>query len=416
MKSNKIKSFLVNFSVENFGCIKERVDFTMSANKTSKNTFSYGSDHFLKSSMFYGPNASGKTTFLNAISFMDFKINQSVNEDHNDNHDNHKAIPFLMEEGFDKKPSVFEIIFFLAGKFYRYGFSVMRNGDVLRESLVDETTKKSKLLFLRSKNIMEENNMTEDSAIWDRTRKDSLYISMASQFNVDTARDIKDFFRKKFRYLNGDTLRRKLPETAEKSSENNNFKKRVLDYLLMADFCINDFEVTDENVPDSLKKFFSEIGEEDATWRTINFLHSNYNKKKEKIGNVSIKLSEESDGTKSFFGIIGYIIDLIESGGTLFVDELDSSLHPKLCKFIVDLFNSEESNKSGAQLIFTTHDVTLLNYRDIDRDQFWFFERNKYGSSSLFPLSQFKERKGSDFQTRYLDGRYGALPIINNIF
>jgi hypothetical protein len=154
-----------------------------------------------------------------------------------------------------------------------------------------------------------------------------------------------------------------------------------------------------EDIPDKIK--------------TISFLHPKYNSKKEVSGSVKLEIEFQSDGTKSFFGALGPIIDTLENGKILIIDELNKHLHPNLCKFIVDLFNSPKSNPNNAQLIFTTHDVTLLSNEKIDRDQFWFTERDQYGAAKLFALSEFKERKGSDFQTRYMGGRYGALPFID---
>ena len=104
----------------------------------------------------------------------------------------------------------------------------------------------------------------------------------------------------------------------------------------------------------------------------------------------------------------------MEEGKTLFIDELDSSLHPVLCRFIVQTFNSKKKNPKNAQLIFTTHDSSLLDNEIVRRDQIFFVEKDKYGASNFFSLSSLGERKDLSYRKRYFEGRYGALPYIKS--
>jgi hypothetical protein len=126
---------------------------------------------------------------------------------------------------------------------------------------------------------------------------------------------------------------------------------------------------------------------------------------------VAFDLSEESDGTRKLFEFAGGWLRALDSGATLFVDELDRSLHPKLTHYLVQLFNSK-TNRNNAQLVFTTHDTTLLDPDLLRRDQVWFVEKNPQRASHLYSLLEFSPRKDEALERGYLKGRYGAIPLI----
>ena len=120
---------------------------------------------------------------------------------------------------------------------------------------------------------------------------------------------------------------------------------------------------------------------------------------------------DESDGTQKIFALAGYWLNILKNGHTLVVDELHAHLHPKLVKFLIDLFHDPKANAHGAQLIFTTHDTSILDQDVIRRDQVWLLERNAHQATQLFPLTDFRPRKGlENLERAYLTGRYGALP------
>jgi len=112
------------------------------------------------------------------------------------------------------------------------------------------------------------------------------------------------------------------------------------------------------------------------------------------------------------FALSAPLIDTLDNGKMLFVDEIDASLHPVLCQYLISIFNSKEKNPNNAQLVFTTHDISLLRNDLLRRDQIFFTEKEYDGSTQLFSLSDVSERKGVDFAKRYLEGRYNALPYI----
>lgn len=126
---------------------------------------------------------------------------------------------------------------------------------------------------------------------------------------------------------------------------------------------------------------------------------------------------DESSGTRKFFALIGLILKTIDKGSVLFVDELDSKLHPNLVCKIVSFFNSKKLNPNNAQLIFNTHDTNLLSSGLFRRDQIWFTQKDKYGATKLYSLADFKTdevRKNEAFEDNYIRGKYGAVPFLGD--
>ena len=129
-------------------------------------------------------------------------------------------------------------------------------------------------------------------------------------------------------------------------------------------------------------------------------------------GEVALPLEEESSGTQRLFALSGPLADVLENGWTLFVDELDASLHPLLVRYLVELFHNPQINPKGAQLIFNTHDTTLMDCCLFRRDQIWFVEKDRLGCSHLYPLLDYSPRKDEALAKGYLLGRYGAIPFL----
>jgi len=130
---------------------------------------------------------------------------------------------------------------------------------------------------------------------------------------------------------------------------------------------------------------------------------------------VALDFDEESAGTRKLFELAGPWLDVLEKGLVIFVDELDTGLHPHLVRFLLNMIHNPEMNPHNAQLIFATHDTTILDQTLMRRDQVWLFEKDEENSTRLYPLSDYKPRKGEALQKGYLYGRYGALPFAGEI-
>ena len=125
---------------------------------------------------------------------------------------------------------------------------------------------------------------------------------------------------------------------------------------------------------------------------------------------VGLDFPEESDGSQVVFSIAGPWLDVLDNGYTLVVDELHNSLHPHALKFLVNLFHDSVMNRTNAQLIFTSHETSVMSKAFMHQDQVWLVEKDETESSRLTTLSDYKVRDVSSFQKAYLDGRYGAVP------
>ncbi|WFE95784.1 ATP-binding protein [Micromonospora sp. WMMD987] len=177
-------------------------------------------------------------------------------------------------------------------------------------------------------------------------------------------------------------------------------RQQALALLRLADLGIEDVVVTREQV-------FSDAGTS-VTRRHLRLLH--------RAGNDSTPLdfSAESEGTKTWFGLIGPVLTALRAGSIVIFDELDASLHPTLSAELLRVFQSPVTNPHGAQLIFTSHDTSLLNH--LNRDEVWLTEKQADGSTRLGALAEFageRVRKSQNLESAYLHGRFGALPQVD---
>ena len=136
---------------------------------------------------------------------------------------------------------------------------------------------------------------------------------------------------------------------------------------------------------------------------------------------AELALSEESSGTKKLFGLLPFIAKSLVRGTTLVIDELDAKIHPVLLKYVIMLYNNMTINKHGAQLIFTSHDLSTMNSEVFRRDEIWFVAKGNAQNSKLYSLVEFKNDKGESvrkdakFDKQYLEGKYGADPYLRRI-
>lgn len=177
----------------------------------------------------------------------------------------------------------------------------------------------------------------------------------------------------------------------------------IASMLRSADLGIQSLQMRDlESTPSQRSDIFTNI----ETIHTVQDTEGN-------TSSYTLNMAEESDGTNSYFKLIGIVKEVLDEGTPLVVDELDAHLHPLLTKHLVSLFNSVEFNPNGAQLIFTSHNTNLLDLDVLRRDQIWFTEKDEpTAATNLFSLQSFSIRKDTKLEKGYLIGRYGAIPFI----
>ncbi len=419
---------LIQFSVKNYKTFKERTTLSLVASSYDKETReddnvisdSKSGLRLLKSAAIYGANASGKSKFVGAMQFMKQFVTTSSKETQNG--DKIPVTPFMLDSNSEKEPIEFETIFIFNDVRYRYGFEVT-NQIVVSEWLYQKPKTKEVALFFRSfqdfdiniRKFSKGNTVYKEGLI----RDNALMISVAAQFNDIVSTNILNWF-KEVRFLSGLKEERYLGYTISKL-EQPKYKRQILSLLNAADLSIQDVHpeiVNVEDLPQEMKDMIDDksmLGKANFFSDTIT-THKKYDQNKKRIGEVTFSMDDdESSGTRKFFGLTGPILDTLEKGYTLFVDELDSKLHPNLVYKIVSLFNSKTHNSKNAQLIFNTHDTNLLSSGIFRKDQVWFTEKDKYGVASLYSLADFKSsdvRKNEAYEDNYLRGKYGAVPFL----
>ncbi|WOV83671.1 ATP-binding protein [Sporosarcina jeotgali] len=411
---------LFQFSVSNFLSIKEEQTFSMiAANLTGHeedNLFSFQDFRVLRSAVIYGPNASGKSNFIAAIEVMRNLVHNSVQ-----NSTQKELFPawhFSLDERMQTKPTIFEVIFAAENTMYRYGFELL-NDRVSKEYLYFVPNSREALLFERTNDVYKFGKYSSDEfkGIKDKTNTRALFLTVAAQFNSKQAAIVLNWFQN-FNAISGLASDGYREFTASKILKDPEFKMRVSEMMQKADMGICSIDakhVEADNLPTSLPKELRHLLMNELEVFTTHKATANDGTSILKQFNME---TDESEGTKKYFALAGPILDTLESGGVLVVDELDSKLHPLLTRHIVQLFNSVDSNPNNAQLVFATHDTTLLSLRFFRRDQIWFVNKLEDGSSTLYALSDYKDedgrgvRKDSTIQTDYFQGKFDAIPFI----
>ena len=381
----------------------------------------------LKSAVVYGANASGKTKLIEALAFLRYFIHDSFKETQVD--EPIRVDSFRLSSETEEEPSLFEIIFVYDEQMYRYGFEVDRK-KVHSEWLYQNSTSKEQELFYRDFQdftINEKKLKVADLIANDRIRPNALLLSVAANWNDKTAKKILDWFNT-FHIISG--LRQEGYEgySMERIRDDKNNKEAVISLLKNADLGIEDLDIQTldlENLPTDfpkeLKKLLAKNVQEENDAEIFSGV-STYHKKFDVNLNVKelVEFSmdnDESSGTKKYFAISGPILETLKNGDILMVDELANKLHPNLTEKLLEIFNSKEKNPKNAQLIFNTHDTNFLNSGIFRRDQIWFTEKDRYGASKIFSLSDFKTdvvRKEDNFEKNYIKGKYGAVPYLGD--
>lgn len=429
---NKYKYMLLQFSVKNFKSFNDKATLSLIATNYDKETREEDNIHYdqqfglriLKSAVVYGANGSGKSTLLEALGFMKYLVISSSKESQQG--DEIDVEPFKLNDESDELPSEFEAIFIHNNKIYRYGFEVNKL-NIISEWLYYKAKTKEIEIFYRDKQNFETHsrNFSKGKAVIKEglVRSNALLLSVSAQFNDNISTDVIDWF-KDFKYISGLNESGYRGFTLDKTDDSN-YKKNILNLLKAADLGIQDIQLQKLDIEDLPKDLPKDIrdriikGVKEDNKQILDDIftfHKKYDSNKNVIGKVGFSLDEEeSSGTRKFFALTGPILDVIEKGYTLCIDELDSQLHPNLVCKIVSLFNSQKLNKKNAQLIFNTHDTNLLNSGLFRRDQFWFTDKNKFGESKLYSLADFKSnkvKKTEPFEENYIKGKYGAVPYL----
>ena len=415
---------LIEFSVANFRSIKDEVRLSLVAGpgKELRETHvvtpplneDVRSIPLLRSAAVYGANAAGKTNLIRALGTMRHMVAFS-----NQGLGGLPVTPFRFDPDCEARPTTFEAMCFAEGVRYQYGFSATRDA-VTREWLYAWPRGRVQLWFERDGGDVFKfgDRLSGDKEVWRRaTRPDALFLSTAVSLNSSQLRPVFDWFTRNL-HLYGFTGNR-YDAGADAWADvlsllycDEGREDEILKFLRRADLAISgvrlverevSLEIISDDMHHGLKKKPARIKEEVERAR---LRHDTKDGR-----SVELDLEEESDGTQKIFGLAGPWIETLENGYVIVSDELPDNLHPSLVRFLVDRFHDPSVNAWGAQLIFSTHDTSILSQDVFRRDQIWFCERNARQETELFPLTDFRPRKGiENLERSYLTGRYGAVP------
>ena len=405
---------ILEFSVKNFLSFKEKVTFSMIANSNKELNDNYveiGGNKVLKSAAIYGANASGKSNLFKILTLVVLMLRSSNSVDINAKL---PLIPFKLDKGSVNKPSEFEIKFILDETRYVYGF-IADKDKIYDEYLYYYPNGRETKIFDRT-NINEYSYTQKDEKILreieTKNAQNKFFLATATNWNFDKTKAAYNFLTNGIGTCNNLEI---LKNMAYKMYETNldYLKDFAIDFLQKADFNIEDYQISQIDVPGefltAIPEFITKTLPDKPKAYQVLFKHKN--------SDNYLSIDEESLGTQMIFAFIPFLADSLKNKKVLIIDELDKSLHPFLVQYIVEIFNDAEINKNGSQLIFNTHDTNLLDLNILRRDQIWFTEKNsETGESDLYSLSDFSVRKQENVEKGYMLGRYGAVPFIKNDF
>ncbi len=416
---------LIDFRAQNFRSLRDAaiLSFVASHDRSLRDTHCLATGiksvpWVTRGAAIYGANASGKSNLISGLATMSNLVRVSTTQ--TEAQFTESYTPFRLDQEMMNAPTEFEVNLVLSGVRYKYGFSYDRHR-IRGEWLTVYRTGKGQKWFDRTwdeasgEEVWESfsANFTGPRETWRKaTRAQALFLTTAAQLNSELLKPLFNWFSDGLLILNAVSLLG-LGLTLQRFDEAG-FKERALEVLRAADIHIADIKI--EKKSGQQFDFSFEAGKppkilaREGEIPDITFGH-----RVEGGETVYFDRRYESAGTQMLFGVIGPLLDAIEKGKLLVVDDMDSSLHPMVTRFIVGLFHDPSMSEKDAQLWMTTHDTSLLDAEVMRRDQFWFVDKDARQASVLVPLSDFSPRKNEALERGYLRGRYGGLPFISSL-
>lgn len=368
-----------------------------------------------------GANGSGKSNVLKAMDDMRWQVLHSFRR--NDPEGGMSRRPFLLDPERRSLPTRFEIDLVLHGVRHEYGF-VFDDHRIVEEWAYRYPKGRAALLFQRSEDGVELGSVerSKSRAALELLRDNALFLSTAAAANHPALSPLYQWFGRNMLLAEAGSRPYRQAMTTDLLNDERS-RGHVLRLLQAADLGIVGARKVepDPEMQERLRRAvrilngldddsdaddgpaFDELG--------IRLAHHGT------VGEVELDAEDESLGTRVWFGLIGPVVRALEKGAVLLADELDASLHPALVTHLVDLFQDPSTNPRRAQLLFNTHDASLLGdasgERPLGRDQVWFTEKSSAGNTRLYALADLEPRKNEAVAKRYLEGRYGGIPILS---
>ena len=415
---------LLQFNFKNFKSFRDDTTLELTATKISEysnHVISIGNEKVLPIAAIFGANASGKSNVLEAFRYMATYVVSSLNYGGDESKKKSKSeflspTPFLFDASSKDAESSFEVYFISSvesgAKSYNYGFTVNKAG--IQEEWLNYKSKTSrgayKRIFYRNGSELDLSGIAPKSQenLRIALEKETLIVSLGAKLKIAKHKLIRDWFLdNEFadfgRPVENFFLSEQLPDDFVESKD---VQQNVINYFSAFDPSIIGFEV--EPIEENDDKKSSKV--------RIDAIH----KMIDSTDTATIPLKLESAGTLKMFALYPLLQEVLETGGVLFVDELNARLHPLLVRTFIITFLNPETNPNHAQLVFTSHDSWQLNSNILRRDEVWFSEKALNGISTLYSLADFvdedgvKIRKDENYEKNYLLGKYGAIPTMQH--
>ncbi len=424
---------ILEFKIKNYRSVRDEqvLSFEATKDKTLEEHYvvTKNKTRVLKMAIMYGANASGKTNILLALDFLrDLILNPKVNKE-----DKTGYIPFLLDDFSKGQNGHFEISFFIDQNLFNYRIELNANY-IVSEKLMYYPGSRPALIFHRTYDETRELTQmeygskinlksTDKAVLQGNTIRNMSVVSAFSKTNIDF-RELEMVYH----YFRNEVMRLVQPGTnlfgwtSKKVEESEQTMDFILNLLNNADFNITkinlkerEFELDDvkkssiesSNIPTQEKEKL--LSKDKIKLKEFYFTHL-VNKKE----NYELPIFLESAGTQRYYGLGGVLNDALKHDRCLLIDEIENSLHPDL---VVHFINTFLVNSREAQLIFTTHDLNIMEEQDsLRKDVIWFTEKNKIGYTELFSISDFNFRKTLSFVNAYKSGKFGAKPNLGSIY
>lgn len=412
---------LCQFTFENFKSFKNEATLDLYAEKISEHEDSlivdpHDSEAFLPVISIYGPNGGGKSSVLEAFVFLSHKVllpvialkatEASKDENLEDGKmKEFKSFPvhekekyYLFDKSCKESPIKFDILFRINETEYKYQLNILHS-DIVEENLYAKNLKTGALevVFERNASDFYIGDVLGDVKVGNIKSSIPLLSHLSINYDIKTIDDVTTWFLQcKILDYDNPYQDKRIVFLKDKSKEDIFLK-------MLAEMDINITSIrTEEDANGKITAIYTMHCLEDGSCQELPF-------------------EEESSGTRKLFGLLPFLLGCLHKGSLVIADEMDAKLHPKLLRYISGLFTNPSINTKGAQLIFTSHDMSTMKPSVFRRDEIWFSALNKDSTSKLYSLVEFRKDNGAKvrndetYDKQYIEGRYGADPYLKNI-
>lgn len=394
---------LCQFSFQNFKSYKEETTFDLQATAISEFEESLikreKCSNLLPVSVIYGPNGGGKSNLLQALACLITTVVKPIHDLGNTREDiiiqqGFSAKPFLYDAETAEEPIEYRIFFRKGDHEYRYYLATLKD-EIFAETLDRKTIggKKPAQIFYREGEVITLGPTLSKEGVNTKVNEKMPYLSfLAINYNIPIIAEVQEWFESCIIRSYGNPI----VEMEVMFSEDVNVKKQIVTLLNDMGIDIEDYRFD---------------GDEKQLYLMRTIAGKPY----------ELSLSEESDGTRKLIAALPAILIALQEGRLVIIDELDAKLHPKLLRYVISLFKNPKVNKNGAQLLFTSHDMSTMKNTVFRRDEIWFAALNDKRNSEIYSLYEIRHednervKSTAAFDKQYLEGRYGADPYLQNM-